>query len=173
MSWWSSKKDYELQPAELNTPAANQYTKIPPGDPISLEQALKEYPDKIEMLNIPTSDPEPDLSTKPEDIVGYCFGYVCPKKHVNSTFENITVDGYKERRACQTCGGVAKPAVVKKIFEAQWCLCKYSSFPETIDGFYPPPYDDWGWANPHPRKGYFKRIEFVHYLDTSKPRRKR
>jgi hypothetical protein len=63
---------------------------------------------------------EPDLSTKPKDIVGYCFGYACSKKHVDMYFDSITVDGYKERRVCQKCGGVSKPAIVKKVAEAVW-----------------------------------------------------
>ena len=112
-------------------------------------------------------DPEPDLSTKPKDIVGYCFGYVCPKKHVGSTFENITIDGYKERRACQTCGAVAKPAVVKRTAEARW---------EASRGIF-----SW-WQNYRAPAGRYSpaslftqytRYEFVHYLDTPTRRKKK
>jgi len=63
---------------------------------------------------------EPDLSTKPKDITGYCFGYACSKKHVDLPFDSITVDGYKERKVCQKCSGVSKPAIVKKVAEAVW-----------------------------------------------------
>jgi len=127
---------------------------------------------------VPPKDPEPDLSTKPKDIVGYCFGYVCPKKHVGKTFESVTVDGYGERRACQECGGVGKPAVVKRIAEPQW---GNTAHPDLLD---PNPKPRWGWYNcywkylgwllskwANDEGMYWTRYEFVHYLDT--PRRKK
>ena len=124
---------------------------------------------------IPPPDPEPDLSTKPKDIVGYCFGYVCPKKHVNSLFETISVDGYKERRVCQTCGGVAKPATVKRISEARWVNHDRSS------DYRLPPDPDWKWRHNYFVGGYsaanmmiqWTKYEFVHYLDTPKTRRRK
>jgi hypothetical protein len=64
--------------------------------------------------------PAPDLATKPADIVGYCFGYVCPAHHVTETFEKITVEEFDQRRACSVCGDVARPATVKRTAEAQW-----------------------------------------------------
>ena len=124
-----------------------------------------------DVVIVPPKDPEPDLSTKPKDIVGYCFGYVCPKKHVNSMFENITVDGYKERRACQTCGGVAKPAVIRRTAEAQW------NNRNEISMFERNPEPNWGWSQTY---GYYSnfetmwtQLEFVHYLDTPTRRKKK
>lgn len=118
----------------------------------------------------PPKDPEPDLSTKPKDIVGFCFGYVCPKKHVNSTFENITVDGYKERRACQTCGGVAKPAMVRRTAEASWIN---KAMPDPCNAL---PEPDWEWRQYLLRTSFqtlWTRHEFVHYLDTPGRRKKK
>ena len=112
-------------------------------------------------------DPEPDLSTKPADKVGYCFGYVCSKKHVNETFDSIVVDGYKERRACQECGGVAKPAVVRRTAEARWANRATS----VIYDFTPEP--NWGWYNSYWGNPLWNRFEFVHYLDEPKTRRKK
>jgi len=130
-------------------------------------------PENVVIKVDPPKDPEPDLATKPKDIVGYCFGYACPKKHVNSTFENITVDGYKERRACQTCGAVAKPAVVKRIAEARWI--DYHKF--SLWGTREP---SWGWANRCSEHGpsswlgepSWTRYEFVRYLEAPRKRKK-
>jgi hypothetical protein len=64
--------------------------------------------------------PAPYMATKPADVVGYCFGFVCPSHHVNYPFESITTDGLRERKVCQTCGEVSRPATVKTTAEAQW-----------------------------------------------------
>lgn len=180
MSWW---KKYMYQLAATGTPdqegtVGDSYNRLPSGDPISVEKALKEYPTQVELINTKAlkeaekpKDPEPDLSTKPKDLVGYCFGYVCPKKHVNSTFENISVDGYKERRACQTCGGVAKPAVVQRTAEARW-LDLGDRFAAI---YHPQPYEpSWGWTLYRWRLAdiNWTAHKFVHYLDTPTRRKK-
>jgi hypothetical protein len=64
----------------------------------------------------------PDLSTKPKDIVGYCFGFSCPYHHIGNIFESITVDRYGEQMVCQTCGEISTPAIVKRTAEAQWII---------------------------------------------------
>ena len=123
---------------------------------------------------IKPKDPEPDLATKPKDVVGYCFGYVCPKKHVSGTFETITLDGYNERRVCGTCGGVSQPSIVKKVAEAKWI--DYSRSRRA------PSTPNWGWAQYYVKGSgpsswigdpMWTRYEFVHYLDSPKPRRKK
>jgi hypothetical protein len=144
MSFWSKKKDFT--------------------DPISLDKAIKDFPEQVQIL--PTV-PEPDLSTKPKDIIGYCFGFVCPKKHVNTTFESIQAEGYKERRVCQTCGAVTKPATVKRTAEAQW---------ENRDhsyrwGLLPRP--EWSWSHYYNlSNGYLStrwtKHELVRFLDSPK-----
>lgn len=160
MSWWNQSKckdepevivlSEEPKPGQL-IPCKNPATAV-----IKVE---------------PPKDPEPDLSTKPKDIVGYCFGYVCPKKHVNSTFENITVDGYKERRACQTCGGVAKPAVVRKLAEARWGVTNLYiiNYYMTRGRNSEKPDPEWGWSQYGHQTAcpLWTLHEFVHYLDTS------
>ncbi len=134
--------------------------------------------DPKEVVIVP-EDPEPDLSTKPRDVVGYCFGFVCPKKHVFGTFENISIDGFKERKVCQTCGGVGKPATVKRTAEAQWGDTTYRGRPD-IDGE-----PKWEWFNAY-WKGMgrlysawagdaeliWTKYEFVHYLESPKRRKK-
>jgi len=155
MSWFRSTKEPEIL-------VGNPDDAIPCDDPTTA-------------VIVSPPDPEPDFATKPEDVVGYCFGYVCPKKHVNSTFDNITVDGYKERRACQTCGGIAKPSVVKRTAEAQWGDCWYPSYALKAK-------PDWRWYNSF-ISGFGKsqglgdilwtKYQFVHYLDTPKPRKKK
>lgn len=64
--------------------------------------------------------PPPDLSTKPKDIIGYCFGFSCPNHHIGDTFDLITMDKYGEQKVCQTCGEISTPAIVKRTAEAQW-----------------------------------------------------
>jgi len=132
--------------------------------------------DPQNVVIVPPKDPEPDLSTKPKDIVGYCFGYVCPKKHVHGTFDGTTTDGYKERRACNECGKVAKPAVIKRIAEAAW---DNRAYPTVYDRN---PKPNWGWYNSYV-SGLGKTMnfgdtlwtnhEFVHYLDTPTRRKKK
>ena len=135
--------------------------------------------DPQKVIIIP-KDPEPDLSTKPKDVVGYCFGFVCPKKHVFGTFETISIDGFKERRVCQTCGGIGKPATVKRTSESQWgSFERYEPFAGLVNK------GKWGWFNAH-WKGmgklysawagdkdiYWTKHEFVHYLESPKRRKK-
>jgi hypothetical protein len=67
-----------------------------------------------------TIAPPPDLSTKPKDIVGYCFGFSCPNHHIEHTFDSITMDRYGEQKVCQTCGEISTPAIVKRTAEAAW-----------------------------------------------------
>lgn len=63
----------------------------------------------------------PDLESKPEDIVGYCFGYACSGfLHVNFPFETISVEGFKDRKVCQKCGEISRPCTVRRIAEAFW-----------------------------------------------------
>ena len=130
---------------------------------------LCDDPKNVAVKVEPPADPPPDLSTKPEDLVGYCFGYVCPKRHVNETFENITVDGLKERRACQTCGELARPAAVKRFAEANWVdVLELSAF--KTSGAAP----RWSWCQYDPwlRGISWSRYEFLHYLDKPKPKPK-
>ena len=136
--------------------------------------------DDPEKVVIIPKDPEPDLSMKPKDVVGYCFGFVCPKKHVFGTFETISIDGFKERRVCQKCGGVGKPATVKRTAEAGWGDLSRGDF---LTGDLPN--SGWGWFNAHEKyigrfyskwvgdKGiYWTKHEFVHYLESPKRRKK-
>jgi hypothetical protein len=130
--------------------------------------------DRIACLGIPLEpekpkDPEPDLTTKPENFVKYYFGFVCPKKHIQETFETIKVEDYKIRRACQTCGKVSQPAVIRAIAEPEWSKSGYSQFTYWTDQTRKPPCDKWVWLIPF--NSY--RYEFVHYLDTPKPRRRK
>ncbi len=157
MTWWNSKSKPE---DEISDPeqTIGSYVFLP-------STTLKSLPPVP-----PTSRPEPDMSTKPKDVVGYCFGYVCPKKHVNSPFENITVDGYKERRACNTCGGVAKPAVVKRTAEAVWMnISSPSPFCTKLSSFFS--WTQKPWFNDY--NIVWTKYEFVHYLDTPKPRKRK
>ena len=165
--------------------------KKPEADPklMTLEEAKEKYPDQVESLDLmdkameemrvppePPKDPESDLSTKPDDIVGYCFGYACPKKHTFGFFDSITLEGYNVRKPCPTCGGVSKPAVVKRTAEARWTdLARPSMWEEN-------PEPKWGWYNSY-SSGFGKsigwgetcwtRYEFVHFLDSPKPAAKR
>jgi hypothetical protein len=114
--------------------------------------------------------PAPDLATKPADIVGYCFGYVCPEKHVNDKFDSITVDGYHERRVCQTCGAIARPATVKKIAEATWetfrqtySTGKTESTPYWMQHY---PYSLFGRGGGETR---WNKFEFVKFLGVASP----
>jgi len=120
-------------------------------------------------------DPEPNMSTKPKDIVGYCLGYACPKKHVFGFFDSITPDQYDVRKPCPTCGGISKPAAIRKVCEARWVDHNmFSSYSQ-------PPKPDWRWRHDHFVPGFsvvnwypeWSRYEFVHYLDPVKPRPKR
>ena|ERR1700761_928759 len=148
MSFWNKKKDFI--------------------DPIPLDKAIKDFPEQVQIL--PTEkpkDPEPDLSTKPKDIIGYCFGFVCSKKHVNNTFESITVDGYKERKVCQTCGAITKPATVKRTSEAMWVDTNVIDFWSGHSG---PKY---GWSQTGPnrypwKETWWTKLELVRFLDSPK-----
>lgn len=135
---------------------------------ITIEEALSKYPDKVETLSVPgkPKDPPPDLSTKPDDIIGYCFGYVCPKKHVGETFESITMDGYKVRKVCGVCGRVSKPATVKRAAEAKW---------EDHGGYYRHSEmrdPAWKWSHKKPGYGWYipntrwTELTLVQFLDT-------
>jgi hypothetical protein len=165
MTWWNLKSKPEDDVIEDPVKSVAGIYSVPEDSFVnSYTDALKKSMPKI------TPDPEPNLSTKPADIVGYCFGYVCPKKHVGEKFEAISVDGYKQRRACQTCGVVSKPAIVRRISEAYWVDShKYLTY------FGP----NWGWRHNHLSPGFspanacpiWTRYEFVHFLD--KPVRKR
>lgn len=71
-------------------------------------------------LEIVVKDQEPDLSTKPKDKIGYCFGYACADRHVGFFLDSITATDAEVIKACQTCGKNAKLCSVKKTAEAQW-----------------------------------------------------
>ena len=111
--------------------------------------------------------PEPDFSTKPQDIVGYCFGFACPKKHVQDFFESITIDRYSERRACSKCGGVAKPAVVKRVAEAIWDVDYWLQHEKEFFGA-----GSFGWYLPNKNKPAWNHYSFFHYLESPKRRKK-
>ena len=152
MTWWNKKSKPEDEP---NAFESTREGKL--GNMSTLGSELAP----------PPPDPEPDLSTKPADIVGFCFGYVCPEKHVGPTFESITMDGYKERRACDTCGAVAKPATIRRIAEAMWLDCGHRGYHawEPL----------WCWTQyfPRSRNRIWNHHEFVHFLDTPKPARRK
>jgi hypothetical protein len=176
MTWWNRKskpKDEITDPvgstAGTYSVPLDAYANIP-----HPEATGKVIPYVNVIAETAPQKPEPDLSTKPEDYIGYCFGYVCPKKHVNSTFENITVDGYKERRACQYCGGVGKPAVVKRTAEPIWGMTNRARRlrqewrGEVVEA------PTWSWSLLYDDFTIrWMRLEFVHYLDTPKPRKKK
>lgn len=63
---------------------------------------------------------EPDYSTKPADIIGYCFGYACPSGHVHNTFDKLDMNDLHLWHVCQQCGEVSRVCTVKRIAEAQW-----------------------------------------------------
>jgi hypothetical protein len=166
MTWWNRK----TKPPEPYVVEA----KGTPGEIIPCDNPK-------ETVIVPPKDPPPNLSTKPKDVVGYCFGYVCPKKHVMQTFDNISIDRYKERRVCQTCGGISKPATVKRTSEPQWGDLSYRlAFSDSVINK-----GEWGWYNAYwshigkllstwagDKDLLWTRHEFVHYLDTPKTRKK-
>lgn len=157
MSWWNPRSKPNDEPERIHATGA-------PGEIISCDN-----PETA--IIIPPPDPEPNLSTKPKDVVGYCFGFACPKKHVDQPFESISIDGYRERRICQTCGEVSKPAAVKRIAEARWV-----DRHKFLLSFGP----EWVWRHNHLVSGFspanltpqWSRHEFVHYLETPKRRKK-
>ena len=95
-----------------NRDGADPETTIGSGPDYEPHQKMKVHAEPV--------NPEPDLSTKPVDKVGYTFGYVCSKKHINDTFDSVTVEGYNIRKPCQTCGLLARPAIIKQTAEAKW-----------------------------------------------------
>lgn len=113
------------------------------------------------------ANPEPDLSTKPVDKVGYAFGYICSKKHVNYTFDSITVEGYNIRKPCQTCGLLARPAIIKQTAEAKW-VQGYGHSPTSISDLRTSL--NWVWKQCHYRNGkvcpLWTKKEFVRFLTT-------
>lgn len=133
--------------------------------PVTLQEAISSG-DAVP-LNVPPKPPEPDLSTKPKDIVGYCFGFACPKKHVQFTFESITVDDFKRRQACDTCGAVAKPAVVKRIAPPEWVASGKGMWRQyyllNMGG-------SLAWEDK--TKPRWSVYEFFHYLESPKRRKK-
>jgi hypothetical protein len=148
MKFWPHKAEEDVPVEDPKTLPMKTYTV--PGD--SAATGTVHLTDK-------PADPPPDLSTKPDDIVGYCFGYVCPKKHVNDVFTSITVDGFKERRVCQKCGSLARPAIIRGISVAYWGV---------VNRLFPL----WGWAHRSNADTLFNRTEFFSYLDTPKRRKK-
>jgi hypothetical protein len=170
MSWWNHK-------SKPDDPPEFVYGK--PGTSVEVTIVDGKVLTEVIVPETTPPDPEPDLATKPKDIVGYCFGYACPKKHLFSTFESVTVDGYKERRACQQCGAVAKPAVVKRTAEPQWGNRAHIAIYDRN------PKPNWGWFNAFWQgagslySGWvndpdliWTKYEFVHYLETPKRRKK-
>lgn len=73
-----------------------------------------------EKVKIVAPDPEPDLATKPPDIVGYCFGFACIDKHVDNCLEEINSETFGLVKMCQVCGKTAKLCKVKRTAEARW-----------------------------------------------------
>lgn len=124
MTWWDRKSKPEDPPEFVY---GKPGTSIPATDP---QHALVFMP----------SDPEPDLATKPEDAVGYCFGYACPEGHVGKTLDCV-VGPADSRMICQTCGKVSKLAVVRRTAEYRWrkAMRRYELFG--------PPSFEWGWFN--------------------------
>lgn len=168
MAWWHRDKRLDAGwTSKVSEAPLPEILEAKPGEIIPCD-------DPKEVVIVP-KDPEPDLFTKPKDVVGYCFGYVCPKKHVGEKFDNITVDSYKERRVCQTCGSVSKPAVVKRTAEARWGDVAYRGFVYDKQA-------EWGWYNSctdsgrlgcwAPMNAYWTKHEFVHYLESPKRRKK-
>lgn len=150
MTRWSWSK--EEKPVEVSVKITAS-----PGTIIAVEGD----PAKAVVIAEKPKDPEPDLSTKPEDIVGYCFGFACPKKHVQEFFEAITLDRYSERRPCSKCGDIAKPCVVKKIAEAVWH--------DRSSSWHPRNNPDWGWSQYYARgDAHWTDWKFFHYLENPK-----
>jgi hypothetical protein len=114
--------------------------------------------------------PEPDLATKPKDIIGYCFGFSCPKHHIGITFDSITIDRYGEQRTCQTCGEIATPAIIKRTAEAQWIDLHLSNVMECvrIGAEYKPV---WGWNQYYgvSLNKIWTKYEFVRFLNDVNP----
>jgi hypothetical protein len=169
MNWWK-KFTYEPTSGITTSKEGTVGDRFQPK--ISLDEAIRSG--EAQLLSVPEKPAdhevacqEPNLSTKPKDIIGYHFGFVCPKKHVNTTFESITAEGYSERRVCQTCGAITKPATVKRTAEAQW---------ENRDhsyrwGLLPSP--KWSWSHYYNlSNGYLStrwtKHEFVRFLDSPK-----
>ena len=153
--WWWPERTPNDDPNKLGS---DSYEKKSGTDPEKIPgESLGSFP--AEKFTEPEPDPEPDLSTKPEDVVGYCFGYACPKKHVFGFFDSITPDKYKVRRPCPDCGGISKPAVVRRVAEAKW-------------GPGPLMYWDgrgvWQWQQYFHMEPLWNHFEFVHYLDSPK-----
>jgi hypothetical protein len=192
MAWWNRKSKPEDEdqdpeatigsynfPPPTTIPLPPKPTPAPDSKPDlgNHTQEVKEHLEKVGIV-VP-KDPEPDLSTKPADVVGYCFGFVCPKKHVSKPFESITTDSFKERRVCQICGGVAKPATVKRTAEPRWSNCARPR----VYGLSPEP--DWRWNNAYwsgigstystssnDKNMIWTKHEFVQYLEIPKRRKK-
>ena len=174
MSWWNRTKPVEPEIIE-----AKAGEIVPCADPQNV-------------IIVPPKEPEPDLSTKPKDIVGYCFGYVCPKKHVGGKFEEITVDGYKERRLCQECGAVSRPAIIKQSASPIWKDWGHHtgsgfSCNNGLTVWSGPWVPDWKWNFSRVYKNtttqnmlmsvrgspIWEKFEFVRYLDTPKTTRRK
>ena len=186
MSWWNRSTVMPATPLPrvvgLDSPEIED-PKSTPGYSLGPPRRIENSAKPVELPKDP--DPEPDLSTKPKDIVGYCFGYVCPKKHIGGKFEEITVDGYKERRLCQECGAISQPAVIKQSAAPIWKDC--GSYTGGAFRYYDGPrVADWKWtynytykqtmvqnmsmsSQDHP---VWEKFEFVHYLDTPRKKKK-
>jgi hypothetical protein len=110
--------------------------------------------------------PLPDLSTKPEDIVGYCFGFSCTDGHIGKIFDLITMDKYAEQMVCQTCGQISTIAIVKRTAEAQFLDLTLSNEIDCMrNGIkYKPHY---GWVQHYYMSDYivWTRKEFVKFLN--------
>lgn len=167
-SWWPNTSPDESAPIEPNDPKEVYAIK---------NMLAGTTPRAGSELAEPPKDPEPDLSTKPDDVVGYCFGYACPEKHVFGFFDSITLEGYNVRKPCQTCGGIGAPAVVRRIAEARWGDRSRPSM------WIATPEPDLGWYNAYSLSfgkstapfgdPCWTAYEFVHYLDSPRPRRTR
>ena len=137
----------------------------------SLGSEDKDLQEVLEKPDPTPTPPEPNLNTKPEDIISYCFGFACPEKHIQETFDKISVDGFKQRRACQKCGKLSEPCIVKQIAEARWkCRNLDSVIMAQVRRWNAPP-PDWGWT----QAGYgsalyaWNKFEFFSYLEPKPP----
>lgn len=139
------------------------------------EPTVAESTAALEEISAPVVelDPGPDQSTKPKDIVGFCFSFACSSKHVvGGDIESIDIDKLKERRTCQKCGKITKIAIVKRTAEALW-LKTYS-----YNGWNIPKIYSWEWRQHFKTYDNFgggplwTKKEFVGFVGAEKARKR-
>jgi len=109
--------------------------------------------DNPETVKIIAPDPEPDLDTKPEDVIAYSFGYACPQKHIGQYVDSIAEKDIKSIKVCQICGKIARLCTVKKTAESRWRVYRGCS-----DGI---PRGGWECIFNHP---YYSKHEFANWV---------